>query len=260
MSNGYYWVAISNRLGDSDALRALRARFKWIGEIYAVRVICSASRADKDGFLMITDSRPHTPQTFAEFENLPSEDAQNIFNEMVALKFLQQDEEGRYYLPNWHELNKPRKKAFDNAEYQRKFRAKPQPDGVEQLPKEPDGVERQQSNELEQEVSKTRKRRSKVSADDSATGDFQEFYSAYPLHVARKKAATAYRNALQTVTHEEIMIGLNRQLAAKAFNKDAQFIKHPATWLNQGCWADEVAISGKASNANDSNVAISAYY
>jgi len=60
LSNGYYWVAISNRLGDSDALRALRARFKWIGEIYAVRVICSASRADKDGFLMITDIlRPH---------------------------------------------------------------------------------------------------------------------------------------------------------------------------------------------------------
>jgi hypothetical protein len=65
---------------------------------------------------------------------------------------------------------------------------------------------------------------------------FDEWYTAYPRHVARSSAAAAYRRALARVSAETLLA------AALRYKKDCtdpEFTKHPATWLNGGCWADE---------------------
>ena len=69
---------------------------------------------------------------------------------------------------------------------------------------------------------------------------FDEFYSAYRRKVGRKGALQKYKVALKQVTHETIMAGLERyNQHIDATNKEMRFIKHPSTWLNQGCWDDE---------------------
>lgn len=67
---------------------------------------------------------------------------------------------------------------------------------------------------------------------------FAEWYAAYPRHIARAAAAAAYRRAVKCVSAETLLA------AAKRYAKDCtdpQYTKHPATWLNAGCWADEPA-------------------
>lgn len=66
---------------------------------------------------------------------------------------------------------------------------------------------------------------------------FVEFYDAYPRKVGHKAALAAWEKATRTVAPQVILAGLHRLLPALRA-KDQQYIPHPATWLNQGRWAD----------------------
>lgn len=65
-----------------------------------------------------------------------------------------------------------------------------------------------------------------------------EFYQRYPRKVGKQAALKAYQAARTKTTHETIMAGLERFIRFGNFT-DPHFVKHPATWLNHGCWADE---------------------
>lgn len=69
---------------------------------------------------------------------------------------------------------------------------------------------------------------------------FEEFWKIYPRHVAKKAAERAYRRAMKSTPAIEILSGAMRY-AAERTGQDEKFTKHPATWLNGGCWADEPA-------------------
>jgi hypothetical protein len=71
------------------------------------------------------------------------------------------------------------------------------------------------------------------------------FWACYPRRVG-KAAATRKLEALQRsgkVPWEKLMAGVGRYVKYTAGTEE-QFIKHPATWLNQGCWDDEHKASG----------------
>lgn len=68
---------------------------------------------------------------------------------------------------------------------------------------------------------------------------FGEFYDAYPRHVARKAAAKAWTKAVREGAEPEQLIAAAKRYADSRQGQDPKFTKHPATWLNQGCWEDE---------------------
>lgn len=79
--------------------------------------------------------------------------------------------------------------------------------------------------------------------------NFGEWYNLYPIKKGREKAIKSYHRVIKNkaVTHKELMEGLQRNLEDIKQNKtEKKFIKHPATWLNQGCWADEYDSPQKA--------------
>ena len=78
-----------------------------------------------------------------------------------------------------------------------------------------------------------------------SNGDFDEFWNLYPRRVAKKAASKSYARALKDTTHEQIVEGVTRYAAyCKSRGTDAQYIAHPATWLNQGRWDDELDAHG----------------
>lgn len=75
---------------------------------------------------------------------------------------------------------------------------------------------------------------------------FSEFYMAYPKKKSKQAAERAFNTAIKKVSFEKIMQGL------KAYKEDIkkkqtqeQYIKYPATWLNQECWDDDYATTTK---------------
>jgi hypothetical protein len=73
-------------------------------------------------------------------------------------------------------------------------------------------------------------------------GGFDEFWAAYPRRREKISARTAYDRALKRGTHEEIMAGV-RQYAKERFGQEERYTKHPATWLNAGCWMDYESVA-----------------
>ena len=67
---------------------------------------------------------------------------------------------------------------------------------------------------------------------------FERFWLIYPRRIAKFKARTAWDKALKFSSEEEILEGAQRY-AIEREGEDQQYTKHPATWLNGGCWMDD---------------------
>lgn len=73
--------------------------------------------------------------------------------------------------------------------------------------------------------------------------DFETWWETYPHKVGKAAAAKAYEKARRTagVDADTLMAGLSNATAVwVAERRERQFIPHPATWLNQGRWDDDV--------------------
>ena len=82
-----------------------------------------------------------------------------------------------------------------------------------------------------------------------ARGAFEEFWKAYPRKAGKDAARKAFAKAKVPVA--TLVAAVERQKKSAQWQKDGgQFIPHPATWLNQGRWQDELE-EAKASNTWD---------
>lgn len=81
-------------------------------------------------------------------------------------------------------------------------------------------------------------------APDSASPDdlFAKFWKRYPNKKGKTKAEQSWAKLrLTTALFDAIMDGLGRYCVSRDWLKDdGQYIPHPATWLNQRRWEDEV--------------------
>ena len=73
--------------------------------------------------------------------------------------------------------------------------------------------------------------------------DFEKFYLSYPRKESKGKAEIAFNAIKDEATIEQLLDGVQRY--CKHIKKeciDRQFIKLPATWLNQKCWEDSYTV------------------
>ena len=80
---------------------------------------------------------------------------------------------------------------------------------------------------------------------------FETWWAEDPNKKSKRAALKIFEKllAVQTVSFDELLAG------AKAYAEhcrqektDPHYIKHPSTWLNQGCWADEYELSNPAND------------
>lgn len=67
---------------------------------------------------------------------------------------------------------------------------------------------------------------------------FPAFYDAYPRHVGRRDAEKAWTAAMKRGVDSEHAIRAARRYADECRGREARFVAHPATWLNQGRYDD----------------------
>lgn len=72
----------------------------------------------------------------------------------------------------------------------------------------------------------------------TSVSEFGKFYDAYPRHVGRGAAEKAWCKAVKG-TPAPVIIAAAERYAEQREGQDPKFTPHPATWLNQGRWADE---------------------
>ena len=68
--------------------------------------------------------------------------------------------------------------------------------------------------------------------------EFEEFWSYYPRRVGKLAAQRAYDTARKRATADAILAGVMAYV--RTMPQEERFRPHPATWLNQGRWMDEL--------------------
>ena len=72
---------------------------------------------------------------------------------------------------------------------------------------------------------------------------FDRFWKLYPRKVSKQTARRKFETIIETVEPEIIIAAVEKQRetiwADRLGTPEEQFIKHPSTWLNGGCWEDE---------------------
>ena len=81
-----------------------------------------------------------------------------------------------------------------------------------------------------------RNQKDSLTADDA---DFAAFWSAYPRKVAKPAALKAWRSAKDRPSLADLLAALDRHKGSEQW-QSARFIPHPATWINQQRWDDEM--------------------
>ena len=67
---------------------------------------------------------------------------------------------------------------------------------------------------------------------------FEEFWAATPRKTGKDDALRAYVKARKNTDARTLIEAMGRY-AEERRGQDPQYTKHPATWLNKGCWKDE---------------------
>lgn len=78
------------------------------------------------------------------------------------------------------------------------------------------------------------------SQSKATNADFNDWWLNYPLKKSKAAAQRIYERVVKDskATVGELLTGAMRYSAERA-NQDPKYTKHPTTWLNGGCWADE---------------------
>ena len=69
------------------------------------------------------------------------------------------------------------------------------------------------------------------------TRQFDEWYAEYPKKADKQAAKRAFEKALKLTSFETLMAGARHYRDDP--NRDPQYTKNPATWLNKGSWDNE---------------------
>lgn len=80
--------------------------------------------------------------------------------------------------------------------------------------------------------------------------DFEDFWDAYPAKIAKKAARKAWDAAKDRPDLPNLLAALSRYRETKPPDRDWC---HPATWLNQGRWADEAPAPPQPRRAESRN-------
>jgi hypothetical protein len=87
----------------------------------------------------------------------------------------------------------------------------------------------------------TVKRSSKNKNSPSTDTGFDEFWDAYPRRIGKAEALRKYQAAVHSGVTAAALLEAARRYALSARGTDPKFIAHPATWLHQGRWDDDLS-------------------
>jgi hypothetical protein len=109
-------------------------------------------------------------------------------------------------------------------------------------------LEQNVSNSLAKTETETETVKKTSSSPAPPSMEFDTFWAQYPRKVGKQAAIKAYARSLKLTTPDKIIAGV-KLLKTETVGKDADFIPHPASWLNAGRWDDEPS-TGKPAMAS----------
>lgn len=113
----------------------------------------------------------------------------------------------------------------------------------------PQGTVAQATVAQEPDIKKNNREENK---DKEINAHFEEFWNAYPKKLDKAKAFRAFKSAMKRGKFEDILAGVIAYRNDPQRNPD--FTKYPATWLNSDAWENEVMPSADSEAAERARI------
>ena len=81
--------------------------------------------------------------------------------------------------------------------------------------------------------------------------EFEDFYVQYPKKVSRKDAENAWKKLTKTQKQKALESIQDHIYLWQLEGRERVHIPYPATWLNGGCYDDEIIFPAKKTNETD---------
>ena len=109
-------------------------------------------------------------------------------------------------------------------------------------------IHRDKEKEKEKDIEKEKEKEKRVetAAGTKAVNFFESFWSVYPRKVGKAPAKKSFEKIkMDQGLFDKILKAVEKQIGCGMLN-NGQYTPHPATWLNQERWNDELTTSGNA--------------
>lgn len=194
-------------------------------------------------------------RTIARAAGWPDSDADHFVECIEAAGWLDSDNNGRLTIHDWHDYTGKlidQREAEKQRSRRRRAAATSPPDRGTTAGRPEDDREKtgHRVDQTRLDKSREEKKENPLSADAEPEAKkqtaqerrFDEFWSIYPRKVGKKAALNSWKKLKPDAELFERII--QAVATAKASDQwirgNGRFIPHPATWLNQGRWDDEL--------------------
>lgn len=228
---GAYAKLLANYAAD-DAIIAAGEQ----AELLFVRALAFCATSDSDGFV-----------TESQVNRYIGAGMKSLSRRVDALLThgLWEKADGGYVVRSWTKIHETAEEKGRARRKDRERKASP-PEFRAESERNPSGIQKEGSSESlsliqSSAVTDTGNRNSTVGTSPTPSEmskAFAEFWAAYPKRVGKDDAARRFAAVVRKNNPTDVIDGA-RRYATECRGKDPQFIAHPATWLNQGRWADE---------------------
>ena len=214
----------------------------WFEEVVFYRLMVTA---DDYGCM---DARPILlkNELFPTKENITKKSIEDAIRKLVSVGLLYKYEaNGMPYVffPTWEKHQRIRNKH-------RKYPHPPDDIGLTAncCQMTADCLPESESNPIRiQSESESESEHAQASAQVNAQDAFAQFWNAYPNHKDKKRAESAFANAIRKVDLETMLAAIDAQKRTDGWIKEnGRFIPMPSTWLNGERWNDDAKPSQKA--------------
>jgi hypothetical protein len=115
-------------------------------------------------------------------------------------------------------------------------------------------TESTESDKLIPDSLTTKEKRKLTRPDPAALAAFDQFYQAYPRHVAKQEALKSWLKLSPSAELIPVIMAAVERYAAEVRDTERKYILYPARWLNGRRWEDEPANSNGNGHARPTEV------
>ena len=194
-----------------------------------IKLLAQAGKTNATGYIYLNENIPYTDEMLATIFNRPIATVRLALKTFEQFGMIEINEDNFIGITNWEKhqnlagLEKIREQTRKRVAKHREVKRISNVTGNETL---------RNATDIDKELDKDKEKEKNIYSNE-----FEQFWNIYPRKVDKKKAFKSFKTAIKNHSLETILSGTEKY-AKQVQNTDKQYIKHPATFLNNDSFVD----------------------
>ncbi len=228
------WIKITTNIFEDEKIKVIEKMPE--GETILVvwlKLLTLAGKKNDQGLVYLTETIPYTPEILSDIFNRDSRIISLALNTFVSFGMIAIEDDLIRVL-NWEKhqnvegMDKIREQ---NRQRNIKYRERKKLEARDVTVTQHDGTDK---NRLDKD------NKYNIERGKQVENDFNEFWKAYPRKVGKPNGLKAFKKKYKSLPSMPELISIVNRLKKTEQWRDVKYIPHPATWLNDERWNDDI--------------------